>query len=84
VSQLQPEPNSGVFNYIWYVNGWYIYANHSHHPEKGSPMFIKICSKLKPHKDYFELAIPESSNGVDYTLAFYERLVVYVSQDLIP
>jgi hypothetical protein len=43
-------PNSGVFNYIWFVNGWYVYANHS--ASKGSPMVIKICKTIEPNDEY--------------------------------
>ena len=43
-----PHPDSGVFNYIWYVNGWYVWVDHFHSVK--DPATVSICPKplIKP------------------------------------
>jgi hypothetical protein len=40
-----------MFNYIWYVNGWYIRANHFE-GQNGRAAGVSICPKPFDSKDY--------------------------------
>jgi RHS repeat-associated protein len=47
-----PDPLSGIFNYIWYVNGWYVWVNHGIDVQGQGDSMVSICPQPYVSDDY--------------------------------
>ncbi|MCU0713572.1 MAG: hypothetical protein MUC43_16045 [Pirellula sp.] len=46
------DPLSGLYNYIWYVNGWYVWVNHGLDVTGQGDNVVSICDKPLDSPDY--------------------------------